>query len=136
MLLDCKSVTDGVRTSPDTTRDPEVQNLLRETSKHGFDSVEDLSILSKDELREAGTSLKDEQISPIHRKLRKIVESRGFEEENSKNHSYPSLRPKSQESISPPPSPPRAPRCSARVETRLKFKMRDSMCMSNTSLRS
>ena len=99
-------MTDGVRTSPDTTRDPEVQNLLRETSKHGFDSVEDLSILSKDELREAGTSLKDEQISPIHRKLRKIVESRGFEEENSKNHSYPSLRPKSQESISPPPSPP------------------------------
>ena len=59
MLLDCKSVTDGVRTSPDMTRDPEVQNLLRETSKHGFDSVEDLSILTKDELREAGTSLKD-----------------------------------------------------------------------------
>ena len=126
-------MTDGVRTSPDTTRDPEVQNLLRETSKHGFDSVEDLSILSKDELREAGTSLKDEQISPIHRKLRKIVKTRGFEEEDRKSYSYPSLRPKSQESLSPPPSPPSSSSYVPPVLKRdSKIKMRHSMCMSNT----
>lgn len=127
-------MTGGLKGSPDTTQDPEVQNLLRETSKHGFDSVEDLSILSKDELREAQSSLKDEQISPIYRKLRTIVKSRGFEEENSKNHSYPSLRPTSG-SMSPPPSPPTS-YVPPVMKRNSNIKMRDSMCLSNTSFES
>jgi diazepam-binding inhibitor (GABA receptor modulator, acyl-CoA-binding protein) len=132
MLLDLKSASGELK--PDVTEDPELQSLLRETSKHGFESVEELSILTKDDLREAQTSLKPEQISPMHRKIQKIVVTRSIEEEDSKNHSYPSLRPTSNNDsndISPPPSPPSA--IPPVMKRDSDIKMRNSMCMSNTS---